>query len=316
MGREVRTKPQTTTLLAAHRLACQGTREHASTARVMTVNMERELSTPTANDCGRMAEIHVRAMETNPLLHAQFPTSESIRRLEVFLAEHYASIITPRSPARSRVLVARHLPSRQVAGFAAWDVPAEEMAEEEKLESGDIASLEGCQKQYLEDYAALSAGAAVELLKGEKCYRKFESGEDVIRPFFLSPPPCGFKCSRHLYPFLGSSPPACLPCARLSVVNHVPRGIISLTPVPQFSNPRPIPRPNLHTFRSCWRQKDKKEMLANLPMVADAVAPKPTKSRPELRLYRPRVPAHGRWGGAHAWRNGSGAGRRHASGLP
>lgn len=154
----------------------------------MTVNMERELSTPTANDCGRMAEIHVRAMETNPLLHAQFPTSESIRRLEVFLAEHYASIITPRSPARSRVLVARHLPSRQVAGFAAWDVPAEEMAEEEKLESGDIASLEGCQKQYLEDYAALSAGAAVELLKGEKCYRKFESGEDVIRPFFLSPP--------------------------------------------------------------------------------------------------------------------------------
>ncbi|KLU86597.1 hypothetical protein MAPG_05609 [Magnaporthiopsis poae ATCC 64411] len=136
--------------------------------------MELELSTPTANDCGRMAEIHVRAMEANPLLHAQFPTSESVRRLEAFLAEHYASIITPRSPARSRVLVAQHLPSRQIASFATWDVPAEELtgevAEEEKLESGDITNLEGCQKQYLEKYAALSAGAAVELLNGEKCY--------------------------------------------------------------------------------------------------------------------------------------------------
>ncbi|KAL8392891.1 hypothetical protein RB595_002907 [Gaeumannomyces hyphopodioides] len=136
--------------------------------------MELELSAPTADDCRRMAEIHVRAMDANPLLHAQFPTAESIRRLEVFLVDHYESIVAARSPGRSRVLVARHLPSRQIISFAAWDVPAEEgtgeVAEEEKLESGDITKLEGCQKQYLKSYAALSAGAAVEALKGEKCY--------------------------------------------------------------------------------------------------------------------------------------------------
>ncbi|KAL8392890.1 hypothetical protein RB595_002907 [Gaeumannomyces hyphopodioides] len=154
--------------------------------------MELELSAPTADDCRRMAEIHVRAMDANPLLHAQFPTAESIRRLEVFLVDHYESIVAARSPGRSRVLVARHLPSRQIISFAAWDVPAEEgtgeVAEEEKLESGDITKLEGCQKQYLKSYAALSAGAAVEALKGEKCYRESKA---VKTPFFVGVPhPC------------------------------------------------------------------------------------------------------------------------------
>ncbi|KAL8305230.1 hypothetical protein RB597_003886 [Gaeumannomyces tritici] len=171
---EMGTKTPKLTSSAAHGYVPLGaTRKLASTARVMAANM-LELSAPATGDCRRMAEIHVRAMDANPLLHAQFPTVDSIRRLEVFLAGHYQSTIAPGSPGRSRALVARHLPSRQIVSFAAWDVPAEveagEVAEEERLESGDITKLKGCQKQYLENYAALSASAAVEALKGEKCY--------------------------------------------------------------------------------------------------------------------------------------------------
>jgi Queuine tRNA-ribosyltransferases, contain PUA domain len=52
---------------------------------------ELELARPRAADAPRIAAIHLRAMQANPLLWAQFPSEESQHELEKFLTGYYAA---------------------------------------------------------------------------------------------------------------------------------------------------------------------------------------------------------------------------------
>jgi len=62
------------------------------------------VSQPTDANAARITEIHVAAMDLNTLLHAQFPTPESIIALRKFLTIYTASQLT--NP-KSRMLVTR-----------------------------------------------------------------------------------------------------------------------------------------------------------------------------------------------------------------
>ena len=89
-----------------------------STTQTMTSRFI--VSRPTDADAARIAEIHV-AMDPNPLLHAQFPTPESLMALQQFLAMYTAGQLT--SP-NSGVLVTRDAETDLVVAFIKWESPS------------------------------------------------------------------------------------------------------------------------------------------------------------------------------------------------
>lgn len=128
------------------------------------------VSRPQQADAPRIAEIHLAAMDPNPLLHAQFPTPNSIAKLRDFLEADTASRL--RDPA-SGVLIARDPETGTIAAFAKWDSPSH--PEDAKLESGDLKYLEGCRREFLDRYAARAAEAKSRSFGDKPCYRKCPS---------------------------------------------------------------------------------------------------------------------------------------------
>ena len=124
------------------------------------------ISRPLEADAPRIAEIHLAAMDANPLLHAQFPARESLQSVRRFLEAYTAGQL--RSPD-SGVLVARDPETGAIAGFAKWDSPSH--PEDVKLESGELRYLEGCRREFLDGYAALAEDAKKRCFGDEPCYR-------------------------------------------------------------------------------------------------------------------------------------------------
>ncbi|TLD34191.1 hypothetical protein PspLS_00597 [Pyricularia sp. CBS 133598] len=128
-----------------------------------------EILEPGEGDCRRMAEIHVKAMHSNPLLHAQFPTNASIHHHETFLERHYGLV---RSSATSRALIAKHVTSGRVASFAYWETDIIDGDQEHgKIEDSKLKYSKSCRKEYLEQYTALAETAEKNVMRGEACYR-------------------------------------------------------------------------------------------------------------------------------------------------
>ncbi|KAK4127224.1 hypothetical protein N657DRAFT_548492, partial [Parathielavia appendiculata] len=121
---------------------------------------------PGESDAPRIAEIHLAAMGSNPLLHVQFPTPESLKSLQQFLSTHTAEELRD---STSGVLVAREVESGVVVAFAKWDSPSH--PGNTKLESGDLRNLEGCRREYLDRYASLAEEAKATCFGDGPCYR-------------------------------------------------------------------------------------------------------------------------------------------------
>lgn len=126
------------------------------------------ISRPSEADAGRIAEIHISAMGSNPLLHAQFPTPEGLQALRRFLE---AETLNEIRDAVSGVLVSRDGPDGPVTGFVKWTSPSH--PQDAKLERGDIVHLEGCCRRFLDEYASLAEQAKERSVPDEPpCYRK------------------------------------------------------------------------------------------------------------------------------------------------
>jgi hypothetical protein len=121
---------------------------------------------PEESDASRIAEIHLAAMHSNPLLHVQFPSPESLKALQQFLTKHTAEQL--RDPA-SGVLVARDPETNVIVAFVKWTSPSH--PENTNLESGDLRDLEGCRREYLDRYAALAEEAKMTCFGDKPCYR-------------------------------------------------------------------------------------------------------------------------------------------------
>lgn len=120
---------------------------------------------PQEADASRMAEIHIAAMDANPLLHAQCPTPESLRSLQRFLEAYYAEQL--RDPS-SGVLIARDPGTGVISGFAKWNSPSH--PEKVKLESGSPTAVEGCQREFLDRYVELAEKAKRRCFGDQPCY--------------------------------------------------------------------------------------------------------------------------------------------------
>lgn len=123
------------------------------------------ISRPDASDAARIAEIHIAAMDSNPLLHAQFPSQTSLAAAQDYLAEYTAAQLD--SPV-SGVLVARDPNTNNIVGFAKWDSPSH--PEDIKLESGDLQSCKGCRREFLDGYVALVEEAKKRSFGDKPCY--------------------------------------------------------------------------------------------------------------------------------------------------
>ncbi|KAK5987830.1 hypothetical protein PT974_11964 [Cladobotryum mycophilum] len=81
--------------------------------------MTFEIITPSEGDAPTIAAIHIRAMESNLLLHAQFPTQEGLDFLHRWLVQETVEHIKDKNKG---VLIARDAGSGEVAGFVRWFV--------------------------------------------------------------------------------------------------------------------------------------------------------------------------------------------------
>ncbi len=127
------------------------------------------IAAATEDDAARIAAIHVAAMDANPLLHAQFPTPESLAALREFLRTY---TIEQLPDHRSGVLVARDPDSAEIAAFARWDYPLSSENAPAKVETTDIQRIEGCRLEYLESYAAAATEAKKRCFGERLCYSK------------------------------------------------------------------------------------------------------------------------------------------------
>lgn len=126
-----------------------------------------DISPASSQDAKRIAAIHLAAMNSNILLHVQFPTPQSLVNLEAFLADYTLSQL--RDPT-SGVLVARDPVSQEIVSFAKWDFP--EISDAVKEETETFKWSEGCCQQYLDDYAALAENAKKRAIGDLPCYRE------------------------------------------------------------------------------------------------------------------------------------------------
>ncbi|KAK3333778.1 hypothetical protein B0T19DRAFT_459222 [Cercophora scortea] len=146
----------------------------------------------TSEDAARIAEIHIVAMDSNPLLHAQFPTPDSLRGLQEFLTDYYQPSSNGESnksaAASEGVLAARDPESGVIAGFAKWDccraAPSQQLGKASsagggrgvpatKLEAGELRDVEGCRREFLDGYALLAEEAKKRNFGGveRECYQ-------------------------------------------------------------------------------------------------------------------------------------------------
>lgn len=147
----------------------------------------------------RVAEIHLQAMDSNPLLHAQFPTPHSLTAARKFLAGSYRAAIIAGSSAtvhqqlhagrNGGILITRRSDSGEIIGFATWEYspgpadataarPSNEGKKREakpKLENEISNHVQGCRKEFLDQYARLATQAKDRYFGGQECYRRFFS---------------------------------------------------------------------------------------------------------------------------------------------
>lgn len=129
-----------------------------------------QICSPSPTDAARIADIHLAAMDSNPLLHVQFPTPASLEGLRHYLQAYTISELD--DPTKG-VLVARYSETNEIISFAKWDLPSTHGSDSNnnnKLETGDIRDIEGCRPEFLEGYAVLAAEAKGRCWGDRACY--------------------------------------------------------------------------------------------------------------------------------------------------
>ncbi|KAK0104583.1 hypothetical protein ONS95_004869 [Cadophora gregata] len=120
-------------------------------------------------DADRIATIHLQAFDGNPLLHAQFPTSASLKALRSILSQETLHAIQNSQDSKAILVVkdAELEVNEQVIAFAKWDLPTEGKA---ALHEG-ITWPDDCQHEWLDRYHDLAEAMKHRIIWEAKCYR-------------------------------------------------------------------------------------------------------------------------------------------------
>jgi hypothetical protein len=131
--------------------------------------MVLKLSAATEADVDCIASIHLAAFDSNPLLHAQFPTPGSLEGLHKTLGQDALSTIRNGESCGKAVLVVRDTEADgQIISFAKWDLPHSSKS----IFHSDIVWPEDCRQEFRDEYHD-KAEAAKNRVNGDRpCYRK------------------------------------------------------------------------------------------------------------------------------------------------
>jgi hypothetical protein len=119
------------------------------------------LSPAVPADADQIASVHLAAFDSNPLLHAQFPSASSLQSLHKFLVENTLGDL--KDPGNA-VLVVRD--GQKLVGFARWELPGFGGNWEGKEWPAD------CSKKWLDEYYEKVREVRKRVVGERKCYGK------------------------------------------------------------------------------------------------------------------------------------------------
>lgn len=123
-------------------------------------------------DAVDIADVHLTAMEDNLLLHAQFPSPESLAFLREWLAK---DTIEHTRDASKGALVARDEASGAIASFVKWLIHRPQSQGVDSVKPPEEEHWpESCRVEYLDSYGALTARTRDAVMGDKPYYRKFE----------------------------------------------------------------------------------------------------------------------------------------------
>ncbi|TAQ90552.1 hypothetical protein B7494_g1106 [Chlorociboria aeruginascens] len=129
--------------------------------------MVLQLSAATGADVDQIADIHLAAFDSNVLLHAQFPTEDSLKGLHDVLSADALSTIRDAKATGKAILVVRDTEIDKIISFARWDLPTLNLMAHNR----DITWPEGCRLEYLEGYTTKAEAAKERVIGNTPCYR-------------------------------------------------------------------------------------------------------------------------------------------------
>jgi hypothetical protein len=158
--------------------------------------MVLQLSDAAIGDVDRIASMHLAAFDSNVLLHAQFPTPESLAALYSLLSQEMLHTIQNAQAAGKAVMVVRDTEAEnQIISFAKWDLPGASKVEHHV----GVTWHEDVRKEFLGMYYEKAELAKARVVGDKVCYRKTRhlSNLIVIIPVFE------FLCRVHDHPSKG-----------------------------------------------------------------------------------------------------------------
>jgi hypothetical protein len=152
-------------LAVEHKAQLSITSSIFETSSIFDIGIMFDIRTASMADVARVADIHVEAMDSNPLLHVQFPNSDAVTALVLHLLTNTIKCL--RDPRRG-VLVAQDSASGEVASFAKWEQPAATEAEAETEDWPVEAN-----REWMDRYGELAEEVKKRVMGERPCYRKY-----------------------------------------------------------------------------------------------------------------------------------------------
>lgn len=129
--------------------------------------MAFDIVSAVEGDAAEVADVHLKAMDDNALLHAQFPSDESLAFLRGWLAN---DTVQHMKDDNKGVLLAKDVKSKEIASFVKWQVHrAQKTSTDQPAQAENWP--EGCRTQYLEPYGELTERTRTQVMGDSPYYR-------------------------------------------------------------------------------------------------------------------------------------------------
>lgn len=138
--------------------------------------MAFNIALPCKDDAAGVADTHLRAMESNTLLHAKFPDAEC----QIFLRESLQNdTLDHIADNRDKcILVARDPETGSIISFVKWLVQRHGVSQDEHAQDEQLPKT--CRSELFYSYLALTKEARQEVLGDKSYYRKSLTRAEMI----------------------------------------------------------------------------------------------------------------------------------------
>lgn len=141
-------------------------------------------------DAAEVADVHLRAMEDNALLHAQFPNTESWTFLREWLQNDTVQHVNSGSKG---VVIAKNGDSKDIASFVKWEVHGGQRVCADQQPAQTENWPDCCRTEYLEPYGELTARKRKQFMGDAPYYRMSQLSNIISRSRLKAARPTGIE---------------------------------------------------------------------------------------------------------------------------